>query len=274
MVRKGYISMKELSDKVAIVTGASRGIGKDIAIGFARYGAAVVVAARTNIEKNGLPGTIHKTLEQIQEIGGKGMAVQTDVTNEESVQQMVQKTLGQFGRIDILVNNAGISTYVPTVNMSLKQWDLVVRVNLYGTFLCSKAVLPRMIQQRSGSIINITSHGRRATIYPKFTEDIAGAATAYDAAKGGIERFTLSLAEELSEHNIAVNCIKPEYGVATEGMKFWFKDNDWSGWASSEAMVQGVLFLATQNATGVNGIVITAEALAEQHAGAFPWGKR
>lgn len=266
--------MKNLSDKVAIVTGASRGLGRDIALGLAKYGVAVVVAARTETEKEGLPGTIYKTVEQIQDIGGKGMAVPTDVTSEESVQHMVQKTLDEFGRIDILVNNAGIAFYIPTVDMPFKRWDLTLRVNLYGTFICSKAVLPWMIEQRSGSIINLTTHGHRTIEPTRFAEGPVRGTTAYEAAKGGIERFTTALAAELSEYNIAVNCIKPEYGVATEGMKFWFPNRDWSGWASSEAMVKAAAFLATQDASGVNGVVITAEELAELHTGAFPWGGR
>jgi NAD(P)-dependent dehydrogenase (short-subunit alcohol dehydrogenase family) len=263
--------MKNLSGKVAIVTGASRGLGKDIAIGLAEHGAAVVVAARTDTPKDKLPGTIHTTVESIKKAGGKGLAFKVDVSDENSVQQMAQKTLEEFGRIDILVNNAGVAVYVPTVEMSLKHWDLTMRVNLYGTFICSKSVLPTMIKQGSGSIINITSHGHRTIEPGKSFQTTYPSLAAYEAAKGGVERFTAALAAELSKHNIAVNCIKPEYGVPTEGMKMWFPDRDWSGWATSEAMVKAAAFLATQSASGVNGIVIIAEELAELHAGAFPW---
>jgi len=266
--------MQDLKGKVAIVTGASRGLGKDIAIGLAQYGAMITVAARTDKEKDGLPGTIHETVKVIRELGGTAIPVVTDVTNEESVQQMVQKTLREFGGIDILVNNAGIAFYIPTVEMPLKRWELTLRVNLNGTFICSKAVLPAMMQQRSGSIINISTHGRR-TIEPRRLADGPGhGIAAYEAAKGAVEHFTIALASELSEYNIAVNCIKPEYGVATEGMKYWFPERDWSGWASSEAMVKATIFLATQDACGVNGLVITAEELSEFHAGAFPWTNR
>ena len=263
--------MKKLAGKVAIVTGASRGLGKDIALGMAEHGAAVVVAARTETEKDGLPGTIYKTAEQIQEMGEKSLAVQTDVTSEELVQQMVQKTLDEFGRVDILVNNAGIAIYTPTVDMTLKRWDLVMRVNLYGTFICSRAVLPSMIKQRSGSIINITTRGHRTVDPARLAGEPILPSVAYETAKGGIEYFTTTLAAELSAFNIAVNCIKPEHGVATDGMKFWFPERDWSSWASPEAMINAAVFLATQDASGVNGVVITAEELAELHAGVFPW---
>lgn len=264
--------MASLNGKVAIVTGASRGLGKDIAIGLASYGASVVVAARSESEKEGgMPGTIYQTLEKIKELGGKGLAVRTDVTDEESVRQMVQKAMDEFGRIDILVNNAGVAFYIPIVDMPLKRWDLTMKVNLYGTFICTRAVLPWMMKQKKGSIINITTHGHRTIDPARISEGVVKGITAYEAAKGGVERFTMSLAVEVSKLNLAVNCIKPEFGVATEGFKFWFPNRDWSGYATSEAMVKAAAFLATQDASGVTGVVSTAEELAEIHAGAFPW---
>lgn len=265
------IIMKKLAGKVGIVTGASRGLGKDIAMGLAKHGTAVVIAARTTKEKNGLPGTIHETAEQIKKMGGRSLAVYTDITSEESVDLMVQKTLEEFGRIDILVNNAGVAIYTPTVDMPLKRWELVIRVNLNGVFICSKAVLPHMLQQKSGSIINVTTHGHRTIDPAKMSGEPLLPCAAYEASKGGVEHFTTALAAELSAFNIAVNCIKPEYGVATEGMKFWYPERDWSGWASPDAMVNAAIFLAMQDGSGLNGIVMTAEELGELHAGTFPW---
>jgi citronellol/citronellal dehydrogenase len=146
----------ELKEKVAIVTGASRGLGK--AIGFAAQGAHVVVAARSEIESNkNLPGTITQTVSKIIDAGGKAMAVRCDVTKEQSIQEMVDKTKKTFGRIDVLINNAGVAFYYPVVETPLSQWDIVLKANLNGTFLCSKAVLPTMIRQQNGSIINISS---------------------------------------------------------------------------------------------------------------------
>jgi len=136
--------MKEFKGKVVIVTGASRGLGKDFALGFAKYGATVVVAARSAEEKEGgRPVNVNATAEQIRQLGAESMAVVTDVTNEESVNQMV-KTLDKYGKIDVLVNNAGVAVYSQIVDMPLKRFELNVKVNLYGTFLCTRAVLPTM----------------------------------------------------------------------------------------------------------------------------------
>ncbi len=147
-----------LKDKVAIVTGASRGIGKDIALGFAREGANVVVAARSDQEKDErFPGTIHKTADEIQEMGRRALPVKCDITEEESVKAMVEAALQEFGTIDILVNNAGVAFYYPVVETPLKKWEIVLNVNLKGVFLCSRAVLPTMIEKKSGAIINISS---------------------------------------------------------------------------------------------------------------------
>ena len=127
----------KLSNKVAIVTGSSRGLGRAIAIGFAREGANVVVAARTEVQGR-ISGTIHETAEEIKGLGQRALAVKCDVTSEDSVNDMVRRVLAQFAHVDILVNNAGIAYYIPVPDMSLKRWELVLRVNLIGTFLCTR----------------------------------------------------------------------------------------------------------------------------------------
>lgn len=197
----------ELEGKVAIITGSSRGLGKAIALDFAREGAAVVVAARTEAENEKLPGTIYKTAEEIEKIGRRALSVKCDVTNEQSIEDMVQKVLSEFGRIDILVNNAGTAFYYPVIDTPVKRWELVLKVNLTGVFLCSKAVLPHMIRQRSGSIINISSLAADEKVGGKVSTGLA-----YAVTKAGLDRFTWGLAGEVGRFNIAVNCLKP-YGV-------------------------------------------------------------
>jgi citronellol/citronellal dehydrogenase len=249
-----------LDGKVAIVTGSSRGLGKAIAIGLAREGADVVVAARTEVENPQMPGTIYKTAEEIQALGRRAMPVKCDVTSEQNVNDIVQKALAEFGHVDILVNNAGVAFYYPIVETPLKRWELVIKVNLIGAFLCSKAVLPKMIEQRSGSIINISSLAADERVLGTVSTGVA-----YAVAKAGLDRFTWGLAEEVGQYNIAVNALKPQGVVDTEGMRFWMPDADKSQWESPEKMVRCAVFLAGQDASGVTGVVATDEELCTWH---------
>lgn len=242
--------------KVAIVTGASRGIGKAIALGLAREGADVVVAARTEQpEQHFLPGTIYQTAEEVEGLGRHALPIRVDISNEESVAEMVSRTMDAFGRIDILVNNAGVSYYAPVVEISSKKWDLVINVNLRGTFLCTKAVLPVMMRQQRGAIVNISS--KAADLEAPVNIGIA-----YCVAKAAIERFGNALAEEVRSYNIAVNTLKPHWAVITEGMKWWNPDANSSKWDRPEDfMVKAVLFLAAQDATGITGRILVDEDL-------------
>ncbi|MCE5254939.1 MAG: SDR family oxidoreductase [Actinomycetia bacterium] len=237
--------------KIAVVTGASRGIGKAIALGFAREGAAVVVAARSESARDErLPGSIHETVAEIEKHGGQGLAVRCDVTDEAGVTAMVETALETYGRIDVLVNNAAIDFPFPVTEMPLKRWELVMRVNTTGPFLCSKAVLPAMIAQGRGSIINISSQA--ATERGSGT---VGYSAVYAASKAALDRFTWALAAEVGKHNIAVNALKPAGVVDTEGMRLWVPQEERQGWTSPAAMVTCAVFLAKQDAGGVTGTV-------------------
>jgi NAD(P)-dependent dehydrogenase (short-subunit alcohol dehydrogenase family) len=153
----------KLKDKIAIVTGSSRGIGKAIAKAYAREGATVIVAARTEQAGGRLPGTINQTVEEIAAFGGRAIPIRTDIGDEASIEAMVKQTLEIFGRIDVLFNNAGILFSSLIGDTTLKRWELVMKVNVTGTFLCSRAVLPTMTAQRSGSIINMSSVAAAST---------------------------------------------------------------------------------------------------------------
>jgi citronellol/citronellal dehydrogenase len=251
----------KLDGKVAVVTGASRGIGRAIAVGFAREGAAVILAARSEVKKEGgVEGTIHDTAEEIADLGGKALAIRCDVTDEKSVEAMVEAGLTRFGGIDILVNNAGVAFFYPVAETPLKRWETVLRVNLTGAFICVKAVLPRMMANRSGSIINISS---LAAI--ERDKGTVPTGVAYAAAKAGLDRFTWGLATELGEFNIAANCLKPKEPVDTEGMRFWTKEEDRKGWVPADKMVRCAVFLAGQDASGVTGMVATDEEMSLWH---------
>lgn len=250
-----------LKDRVAIVTGASRGIGKAIALGLAREGADVVVAARSDQEKDErFPGTIYKTAEEIERLGRHAFPIRCDITSEESVASMVDGTLKEFGTIDILVNNAGVAFYYPVVETPLKKWEIVLNVNVKGVFLCSKAVLPTMIKNKSGSIINISSLAGQER-----DEGAVPTGLAYGVAKAGVDRFTWGLAAEVGKYNIAVNGVKPRNVVSTEGMRFWMPEESRGGWTTPDRMVKCVVFLAGQNAGSVTGCVATDEELCAWH---------
>ena len=249
-----------LNGKVAIVTGASRGLGRAIAMGFSQQGASVVVAARTEEAHKTLPGTIYQTAEEIKALGFDALALRCDVTDEESVNHMVQRTLEDFGHIDVLVNNAGIAFYYPIIDTPLKRWEIVIKVNIGGAFLCSKAVLPHMIEQKRGSIINISSLAA-----DERDEGTVPTGVAYAVSKAGLDRLTLGLATEVGKHNIAVNAVKPHRVVETDGMRLWQPGADTTLWQSADMMVKAIVFLAQQDSKGIAGTVATDRELCTWH---------
>jgi NAD(P)-dependent dehydrogenase (short-subunit alcohol dehydrogenase family) len=250
----------KLEGKVAIVTGGSRGLGKEIAIGLAKEGVKIVIAARTEETGKGLQGTIHQTAEEIKAGGSEALAVRCNVTDEESVNYMVDKTLNQFGQIDVLVNNAGVAFYSSILDMPAKRWELVMKVNLLGPFLCSKAVLPHMIERTKGSIINISSLAA-----DERDEGTVPTGVAYAASKAGLDRFTLGLATEVGRYNIAVNTVKPHNVVNTEGMRLWQPEADHSQWQSAEMMVKAVTLFAGQDSKGITGTIATDREICSWH---------
>ena len=256
-----------LSGKVAIVTGATRGIGRAIALGLAGAGCSVVVTGRTETPRRQLPGTIHTVAGEVEALGQAALAVACDVRDEESVQAMARAAMDRFGRVDVLVNNAGIGSYTPFLETSLDAWERVMAVNVRGTFLCCQAVLPAMIERSQGSVINISS---LAADYVRTgghgdTEDARFIGQPYGAAKAAVERLSRGLAAEMAEHNIAVNALKPAKPVLTEGFKLQRPNADFSRWVGPETMVRAALFLAGQDGSGVTGAVTTDEELIEKH---------
>ena len=184
----------KLEGKVAIITGSARGMGKATAKKFAAEGALVVVNA-LHIEG------ANRVAQEIQDQGGKAIAIKADVSQKAEVQAMVKKTLDSFGAIHILVNNAGISQNCSILETTEEDWDAMQNVNLKGTFLCTQAVLPQLMKQKYGKIINFASGAALGASTPGLA--------AYAAAKGGVISFTKSTASEAGPHSINVNCIAP-----------------------------------------------------------------
>jgi len=226
----------------------------------AREGARVVIVARTEVPlKSGLPGTILQTVDEIKAFGGEALNIKTNVSEEVEVEGMVQKVLNKWGKIDILVNNAAVAAPGPFVETTTKRWNLVLNINVLGTFLCTKAVLPTMMKQRSGSIINTTSRAAASRV-----KDVTG--IAYGTAKAAIEHFTCAAAAELGEYNIAVNCYHPVPSVSSEGFVFNLpSDYDKSQLVGPENMVKVAIFLAQQNAKGVTACVASDEEYIQWH---------
>jgi len=242
---------KPLEGQVAVVTGSSRGIGRAIAIDFARAGADVVVSARSSESApSKLPGTIEQTAREVEAEGRRALAVATDVTDEAQVRALAERTLAEFGRIDILVNNAGISYPAPFAQTPLKRWDLVMNVNLRGPVMCTQAFLPRMLGQRSGRIINISSY---------LAEAMMPGMMSYSVSKIALEKLTQYLAEELQPEHIAVNALRIELMIATEGWQFRNPDVDYSTWDKPDAASQATLWLATRDIAYTGRVVTIAE---------------
>lgn len=180
--------------QVAIVTGGGINLGKAISLRLAREGMNVVVAGIT-------PEELQATVREIEGLGRRGLAVNMDVTREEEIAAMVKRVMDEFGRIDVLVNNAGvIGPTAPVAEVSRADWEQTLAVNLTGAFLCARAVLPAMIEQRAGHIINISSIAGKIA-YPLRSP--------YAVSKWGMIGLTMTLAKEVGEHNILVNAICP-----------------------------------------------------------------
>jgi NAD(P)-dependent dehydrogenase (short-subunit alcohol dehydrogenase family) len=200
-----------LEGKVALVTGARQGLGKSISLGMAEAGADLVICDRITDD-----GKLTETAGEIETLGRKTLSLGGDITIEEDVNNIVNQAIDKFGKIDILVNNAGVTAQDSFLNLPYRRWRLILSVNLDGTFLCSKVVLPKMLEKKSGVIINVSSilaHQIRMNI-------------AYGVTKAGVERFTMGLAHEMRrEPGISITCIRP-YFVKTEVVMGFMEGRD------------------------------------------------
>ncbi|MGH7810761.1 MAG: SDR family NAD(P)-dependent oxidoreductase [Candidatus Binatia bacterium] len=230
----------KLKDKVALVTGAGRGIGKAVAIAYAREGAKLALCARTSAE-------IDATVKELRSMGAEAEGWACDVSLEQPVKDFVAAVHKKFGRIDILVNNAGVMTRpTPMIELEVKKWDYTIAVNLRGPFLITQAVLPIMTRQRSGVIINVSSMiGRGA--YANFV--------AYAASKWGLEGLTQTLALEARSSNIRVNSVDPGY-VST-------KLTGYHG-SKPESVTDLFVYLASDEAKNVNGKMLSCSSWKSQ----------
>lgn len=262
--------MGKLDGRVAIITGASRGIGEEIAKLFASEGAKVVCAARTLNEGDHriLSGSLSATVAKIKEAGGQAIAVVADVSNHEDCQRLVKAAADAFGTPDILVNNAALTYYRNIVDYNVKNWAKAFAVNVHGPFMLSQLVLPGMIGRGQGSIVNISSGSAIGPGRSPFegARPVNGG-TMYGATKAALERFTQGLAQEVAQHGIAVTALSPSQTVGTPGTvyhKLMASLDDPRGEPPSY-MARAALLLASEPASKVNGRVTYSQQLLGEH---------
>ena len=255
--------MGQLDGRVAIVTGASRGIGKEIAELFAREGAKVLVAARTEHEgEHQLPGGIAETVADIKAAGGEATAVRCDVSHLEDIEQLVERSHEIYGTVDVLVNNAALNYYIPIKDFPLKRFQKMLEVDITGPFMLAQAVVPDMIEKGSGHIVNISSLAARHPDGPPYTMPSRGGTT-YGLVKAALERFTSGLAHEVYDNGIAVNSLAPTGIVASPGVLFHhlIENEDDPRAEPVEYMARAALILATCDPKEMTGRICYSQSL-------------
>ncbi|WP_422122039.1 SDR family oxidoreductase [Planococcus sp. X10-3] len=248
------LDLFKLEGKTAIVTGGGRGLGAQIAQGFAEAGANVVVCSR-KLE------ACEETAEFLKGLGVNALAMKCDVTNEQDVEDVVRKTVEEFGTVDILVNNSGATWGAPAEKMPLEAWQKVMNVNVTGTFLMSRAVGQVMIKQKSGKIINISSVAGLGGIDPDLMDTIG-----YNTSKGAVITFTKDLAAKWGQHNINVNALAPGFFptkmsevLIERGREQFLKQTPLNRFGTDEDLKGAALFLASKASDYITGDVVVVD---------------
>ncbi len=241
--------MAILQGKVAIITGASRGIGRALALGLARAGCAVVIAAKSTVSTDKLPGSIYTVAQEVEALGAAALPVPIDVRDTDQIEALAAKTLERFGRIDVLVNNAGALHWQSLLDTPPKRFDLVMGVNARAACLCARAVLPAMIRQQSGHIINMS---------PPIDLQMVPGRIAYCISKFGMTLLTHGLAEEVRQHGIAVNSLWPVTIIESQASINWGLGSR-EQWRKPDILVECVLRLVQKE-----GVTVTGQALLDE----------
>jgi len=241
--------MFDLSNRNAIVTGAAGQLGYQLSAALLEAGANVVLADKAEVPK--------EKLKNLENIGPKTMAVKVDVTDKDSIENMVKKVVSKFGKIDILVNNAGTAVFTPFEERRLDEFEKVLDVNLKGVFLCSQIVSKRMMKQKKGNIINVGSiYGLVSPNHRIYDKSGRNSSEVYGASKAGVIQITKYLATYLSKYNIRVNCISPGGIFNYQDPAFVKKYSDKTplGRMGNETDIKGaVVFLASDASAYITG---------------------
>jgi citronellol/citronellal dehydrogenase len=247
----------DLSGRVAIVTGASRGIGKALTLRLAREGANVVIAAKSEASTHKLPGSIYDTANEVRAMGRQALAVATDVRNEDAIANLVSKTIAEFGRVDILVNNAGAFWTQTILETPPKKFDLVMGVNVRAAYIASYYVLPQMVQQKWGHILNLC---------PRLHTEASPGKVAYMISKLGMARLAIGLAAEHKADNVAANTLWPRTIIETQASINW-KMADRSQWRTPEILCDAALAIFSQAPATFTGRELIDEQVLSELAG-------
>jgi NAD(P)-dependent dehydrogenase (short-subunit alcohol dehydrogenase family) len=232
--------MDDLTGKVALVTGASRGVGAATAVALAEAGCDVACAARaTESSPQRTAGTLDETVRRVEATGRRGLSIPTNLAVDDEVIAMVAQTQEHFGRLDILVNNAAI-TFIGDLDIPLKRYDLVMQVNLRAPLIAIREAAPLMAAHGGGTIVNVSSE---AALYPH------ASLLAYGISKIGLERLTVDAARQLAPSHISVNCFRIDVAVASEGFVANTPGADHSDWEPSEVAAEGIVWMARQPVT-------------------------
>ncbi len=210
--------MGKLDGKVVIVTGASRGIGAEIARLFAEEGGKVAVVARTLKEGDHiLEGSLEHTVDTIKSAGGEATAITADISDYDQCVRAVEETRAKYGPIDVLVNNAALTYFIPIKDYPISKWHRSIGVNFHAPFYFSQLVLPDMLARKAGSIVNISSGAAIGPDRGPYKGDFGRGGTLYGAEKAALERFTQGLASEVYQDGVSVTCVSPSQVVPTPG---------------------------------------------------------
>ena len=233
----------DLHGRVAVVTGASRGIGKALAIRLAREGADVTVAAKSEQSTERLPGSIYETADAIRALGAHALAVPTDVRDEDAIRTMIERTIAEFGRLDILVNNAGVIWTQPILATPPKRFDLMMDINVRAAYVACYYALPQMVKQRWGHVLNMC---------PRLSGEASPGRVAYTISKLGMTRVAIGVAAEHKRDNIAGNSLWPRAIIESQASINW-KMGDRSQWRTPEILCDASLAILAgepKNSTG------------------------
>ncbi|WP_405062705.1 SDR family oxidoreductase [Kribbella sp. NBC_01505] len=244
----------ELTGRVAVVTGSSRGIGRALVLALSRAGADVVVSGKSETEDPRLVGTIHSVAEEVKALGGRALAVRTDVRDEVEVERLIQRTVEEFGRVDIVVSNAGALWWERVIDTPPKRYDLMWQVNVRAAYLAAYYALPHMVEQGWGHLL---------TNSPEVTTTATPGKAAYMTTKMGMSRLQLGIAAEHLADNVAANALWPAAPVDTAATRNWGSDRmgDPAQWRRVDIYVDAAMEILTSEPRTCTGRMLTDEEI-------------